>query len=272
MSDLHERLQELADAAARHGTTPGPAHAVRRGRRRRRRITAGVAGLLAAALVGGGVAGGRLADRPAAPAAGPVTTTSAPTQPQVSTSPPRRGSPEDRAFRTLAAGLRGCGTGAADRVELLGSARLPEHGRVWMAVAKPPSPGDTGICWNNGLFGPGGGASYGGAREPAPVRRLTASGSIEGDLGTIEGQVLKRAVRVRVAFRDGRRPLDLPVIDAGARYPVNFYVGFFEQRHIGLGFPRWAPTDLTAFDAAGRPVAGCTVEPRATGRPRCPGN
>ena len=30
------------------------------------------------------------------------------------------------------------------------------------------------------------------------------------------------AARVRVEFSDGRRPLDLPVIDTGGRYPVNF--------------------------------------------------
>ena len=34
MLDLHERLQELADAATRQGATPGAAHAIRRGRLR----------------------------------------------------------------------------------------------------------------------------------------------------------------------------------------------------------------------------------------------
>jgi hypothetical protein len=270
MNDLRERLQELADAATRGGATPGPAAAIRRGRQRRRRL-AGVASLLAVALLVGGVASGRLADQPAAPAAGSVATTPAPAQPQIRREPPGRASIEDRAFRALAAGLRGCGAGRSGQVELIGSARLPAYGRLWMAVAKPPSPGATRICWNSGLFSRGGAASYGAAREPAPVRRLTASGSIEGSLETLEGQVLKRAVRVRVVFGDGRRPVDLPVIDPGDRYPVNFYVGFFERRHTGPGLPRWAPADLTAFDAAGRPVAGCTVAPRAKA-PRCPGN
>jgi DNA-directed RNA polymerase specialized sigma24 family protein len=52
-ADRGRRLQELADAATREGVTPGPAHAIRRGRRRRRRVTAGIASLVAVALAAG---------------------------------------------------------------------------------------------------------------------------------------------------------------------------------------------------------------------------
>ena len=64
MLDLHQRLQELADAATRDGATPGPAHAIRRGRQRRRRIAAGVASLLLVAVVAGAAGTGQLGDRP----------------------------------------------------------------------------------------------------------------------------------------------------------------------------------------------------------------
>ena len=71
MLDLHQRLQELADAATRDGATPGPAHAIRRGRQRRRRIAAGVASLLLVAVVAGAAGTGQLANRPPLPVAPP---------------------------------------------------------------------------------------------------------------------------------------------------------------------------------------------------------
>jgi hypothetical protein len=47
MSDLRERFQELADAGARHGRTPGPQAALRRARQRRLRLVGVTAILLA---------------------------------------------------------------------------------------------------------------------------------------------------------------------------------------------------------------------------------
>ena len=79
MLDLHQRLQELADAATRDGATPGPAHAIRRGRRRRRRIIGGVASLLLVAVVAGAAGTGQLGDRPPGPVAPPgVPSTTSP--------------------------------------------------------------------------------------------------------------------------------------------------------------------------------------------------
>ncbi len=70
MTDLADRLQELADGAAREMRPPGADLARRQGRRRRRRLAAGVA--LAMVLAVGLVYQGRLADRSApAPPAGP---------------------------------------------------------------------------------------------------------------------------------------------------------------------------------------------------------
>ena len=61
MNDLREHLHELADAAARHGTTTGPAAAIRRGRQRRRRIAGAVAAVLALVVAVGSGSLGRLA-------------------------------------------------------------------------------------------------------------------------------------------------------------------------------------------------------------------
>ena len=64
--------------------------------------------------------------------------------------------------------------------------------------------------------------------------------------------------------------MDLAVIDAGDRYPVNFYIGLFTQPETSQGW--WAADTLTAFDAAGRTVATCRVGPPGDGTPKCPGN
>jgi hypothetical protein len=98
---------------------------------------------------------------------------------------------------------------------------------------------------------------------------LTASGSGGGKFGTIEGQVTKRAVRVQVRFRDGRPPLQLGVVKAADRYPVNFYIGFFP----GNGDEgEWPPAEVAAFDARGRQLARCTIGPPWNTPSACPGS
>jgi hypothetical protein len=67
MSDLHERMQRLADDAASKARAPGAAAALRRGRRRRRHVVA-AALVVAAVLLGGAVSVGRLASGPRPPA------------------------------------------------------------------------------------------------------------------------------------------------------------------------------------------------------------
>lgn len=72
VTELADRLRELAEGTARELRPPGADLARRRGRRRRRRLVAGVA--LAVVLAVGLVGVGRLADWPApAPPAAPVT-------------------------------------------------------------------------------------------------------------------------------------------------------------------------------------------------------
>ena len=61
MSDLRERLQELADVAARQGRIPGPEAAMRGARRRRLQLAGGTAVLLAIVLLAVKVGTDRLA-------------------------------------------------------------------------------------------------------------------------------------------------------------------------------------------------------------------
>jgi hypothetical protein len=271
MLDLHERLQELADAATRDGAIPGPAHAIHRGRQRRRRLAAATASLLVVALVSGAAVTGRLAGRPDRPAVAPATTVPAPVGPDVRHDLPGTRSTQDMAFDDLSAELRRCRASAA-KAELIGYVHSREWHRVWMVVAKPPRPGAAGLCWTSGLFSGGGAGSVSGASRPRPVDDpLTASGSLDRRFGTIEGQVIKRAVRVQVRFRDGRPPLQLGVVEAGDRYPVNFYIGFYPANGA-RGEGEWPPAEVAAFDARGRELARCTLGPPWNTRSACPGN
>ena len=271
MLDLHERLRELADAATRDGDTPGPAHAIRRGRRRQRRIAAVTASLLVVALAAGAAVTGRLAGRPDRPAIAPATTVPAPAGPEVRHDLPGTRSTQDMAFDDLSAELRRCRASAA-KAELIGYVHSRAWHRLWMVAAKPPRPGASGLCWTSGLFSGGGAGGFSGASNPRPVDRpLTASGSFGGKFGTIDGQVAKRAVRVQVRFRDGRPPLQLGVVEAGDRYPVNFYIGFYPANGA-RGERDWPPAEVAAFDARGRQLARCAIGPPENPRSACPGN
>jgi hypothetical protein len=250
MIDLRDRLQELADFAAAEGVTPGPGAAVRRGRRRRRHLAAGVASVLAVALVATAAVTGRLGDAPASPSLGGPR----PTRPN----PTRHLSTEEIAFEDLSAALRRCKGGGSAPVERIATVRSREWHQLWMVAAKPPPPGTSSFCRTTGLFSEGGGGGYGGAPRARPAATLTAEGTNAVKFATIEGEVTKRAALVRVRFRDGRPSLELAVIRTGARYPVNFYVGFF----AGSGSEdedHWPPAEVIALDARERAIAACTV-------------
>lgn len=271
MVDLRERLQELADTATHNGATPGPAHAIRRGRRRRRRIAAVTASLLAVALVAGVAVAGRLAGQPDRPAIAPATTAPPTTDPDVRHDLPGTRSTQDMAFEDLSAELRHCHASSA-KAELIGYVHSQKWHRVWMVAAKPPQPGAAGLCWTSGLFSGGGAGGFSGASRPRPVANpLTASGSLSDRFGTIEGQVIKRAVRVQVRFRDGRPPLQLGVAEAGDRYPVNFYIGFYPANGARGEDHEWPPAEVAAFDAQGRQLARCTIGPPWNTPSDCPG-
>jgi hypothetical protein len=67
-----------------------------------------------------------------------------------------------------------------------------------------------------------------------PLGELQASGNSnlrDGDQywGYVNGAVTKRAARVRVLFDLGIPPLDLEPIQAGNRFPVNFFAGFYRM-------------------------------------------
>lgn len=273
MLDLHRHLQELADAATRDGTTQGPTHAIRRGRRRRRHIAAGVASLLLLAAVAGAAGTGELGNQPARPVA-PATIPPPVPDPEVRKDKPRPGSLAEDAFRQLTSELRRCPGGSSVPAELIGSVWSERYQRLLMVAAKQPPPQETRFCWTSGLFDvTGNGSRWGARRAASPTAPLTSLGGREGSgPWEIEGRVSKKATRLQLRFRDGRAPMDLAIIKAGNRYPVNFYAGLFPE---GPTSPqqRWWPADtLTALDAAGRTVATCRVGPPGDGTPKCPGN
>jgi hypothetical protein len=283
MSELRERLQEAADAAAREGRTPSVAALVRRGRRRRRRLAAGA--VAAVALVVGAVSAGTdwLAV-PSAPLAPPATAT--PTTvggPDVSIIPdPGRvetpvGQPPGRTGRQMvkdvASELTRCQGGDPDAPKVL-VAWGTAHDRTWLILAKPPRPGETWLCWANGLFeanGAGGFGKEGGPDVPLPPLRASGSQNLRSSghwWGQVIGAVPKEATRVRVLFRNGIAPLDLEPIQSGGQFPRNFFVGFYRQPQKEQ-HAEWYVTRVVAYDAAGRTVAECHVPPRPGPGPDC---
>jgi hypothetical protein len=273
MSDLRERLQELADLAARQGRTPGPEAARRGARRRRLQAAGGTAVLLAVVLVAVTVGADRLAGP--APLAPPATTrpsaASTPTTPPAVSIMPDPGevqlpvgSPPGRVgeqmVHDLASVVAECKGGAPNEpITLLAWGKA--HHRYWLIAAKPQGPGENWLCWGSGLF-EGGGAGSMGTDSTMPLTPLRASGSSnirDGDQywGHIVGYVPKRATRVRVLFDRGIPPLELQPIQAGDRYPVNFYAGWYQLPAKDKRAATWQVVRVIAFDKDGRKVAEC---------------
>ena len=255
MNDVRERLHELADAAARHGTTTGPEAAIRRGRQRRRRIAGVVAAALAVAVAVGSGVTGRLAIQEDLPATAPVN--SLPPLPKLDV---RSGSPappaEEKAAATLMAQVRRCPAGLGEPA-MLGYFRSTEPRRLVMIVGKAPAVGDTTLCWAAGVFDlEGAGWAARPVKPASTATPLTVTVKGSAGYGAVYGQVDARAERVRVRFRDRPSLLEVPAVLTGRQFQVNLYVGVFP--------PGWTPVELTAYDAAGRRVAGCTL-------PNCPG-
>jgi hypothetical protein len=255
MIDLREHLQELADAAARHGTTPGPAAAIHRGRQRRRRIAGVVAAALALVLAVGTGSLGRLA-QPDLPATAPPTTLLPLPRLEVTTPEFAAGTPQAAAMDALFAQVRRCPGGYASPT-LIGYMRSAEFRRMVMLVGKRPDLGDTTVCWAVATFDLDGRAERLGAVRPAAIATpLTVTSVRSSNHVIVQGQTGKEAVLVRVRFRDRPAVLDLPVLQSWGSFSVNLYVGLFP--------PDWEPVELTAHDAAGRRLTGCTL-------PNCPG-
>jgi len=253
MTDLRDRLQELADAATRDGTTPGPAHAIRRGRRRRRRIVGGVASLLLVAVVAVAAGTGRLGDRPPGPVAPPgVPSTTAP--PEVRADP-GRDEVAAQLWEDTKSALRECGVGKAAGPRLI--AQGTAYGNVWVLGARPPR-ATKGMCWATGEAGPGGGGQVGGnGSAGSPSREVVASGSSGDSHGSVHGYVTKRAARVRVIFTDGRKPQEITPVRAGPRFPVDFYILYYPQQDASGG---WRVARVLALDRDGRVLASCRTK------------
>jgi hypothetical protein len=276
MSDLRERLQELADVAARQSRTPGPEVALRRARRRRLQAAAGTAVLLTIVLLAVTVGTDRLAGpAPLAPSATtrPARATTTTSPPAVSIMPEPGGvlrpvgSPPgkvgEQMVRDMASVVAGCQGGApGEPIELVAWGKA--HQRYWLVAAKPQGPGEDWLCWASGLFGSGGGGG-GGGKGNMPLTPLQATGSDnlrDGDQywGQIVGTVTKRAARIRVLFDMGIPPLDLRPIQAGDRYPVNFYAGWYRQPAKDKRPATWQVVRVMAYDEAGRQVAECQAK------------
>jgi hypothetical protein len=276
MSELRERLQEAADAAAREGRTPTAAALVTRGRRRRLRLASGAAALLGLVLVAVTVATDRLAGQPAplAPSATtrpPEITASTSSGPDVSIVPdpgevqlPAAGSPPGKIgqgmVRDVATELARCEGGDPDEKVLVAWGKA--HGQTWLIEAKPPRPGENWLCWATGMFDAGGAGGMGKEGGPDfPLKPLRASGAQNirsgGQYwGQVIGAVTKEATRVQVLFRKGIAPLELEPIQTDNRFPVNFYVGFYRQPEEEKNLEWWV-TKVIAYDQAGRKVAEC---------------
>jgi hypothetical protein len=274
MSELRERLREAADAAAREGRTPPAAALVRRGRRRRLRLVAGTVAVVALVLGAVTVATDWLA-APPLPLAPPATaaTPSTVSAPDVSISPdpgrvePRAGvgQPPGRVghqmVQDVASELTRCRGGDPHAPKVL-VAWGAAHGQTWLILAKPPLPGESWLCWAQGLFDAGGGGGLGneGGRD-LPLTPIRASGSqnIRSDghyWGQVIGTVPKEATRVRVLFHQGIAPLDLKPIQSGDQFPRNFFVGFYRQpqedKHL-----QWFVAKVVAYDRSGHQIAEC---------------
>ena len=266
MSDLGERFQELADAAAREGRIQGAAAAIRRARQRRLRLGGGVASLLVVLLVAGAMLVDRLAGGPDAPgtlpAVGPPSTLSVPGMGAVRTDQPRAGTPEHRLLTGMTSVLNRCRGGGAP--ELIGWVR--GHGWVVMVAAKPPRPGEGWVCQVHGLLPPDGNPGVSSERwvleglSPPPRKRLAAIGSSldvpagRGMLAYAQGYATKQAARVRLLLEDRRPPLEFGLVDPGDRFPVKFFLDLFAVASA----KRWTIARVLALDQAGRVIAQCT--------------
>ena len=275
MSDLRERLQQAAVAAASEGRTPTAAALDRRGRRRRLRLTSGAAALLALVLVAVAVATDRLPGQPA-PLAPSATTRPTGITPSTSSGPDVSivpdpgevqlpvGSPPGKVgegmVRDVATELARCEGGDPGEKVLVAWGK--EHGQTWLIEAKPPRPGENWLCWATGMFdasGAGGVGKEGGPDSPLQPLRASGAQNIRSGghyWGQVIGAVTKDAARVRVRFRKGIAPLELEPIQSGDRFPVNFYVGFYRQPEEDKNLNWWV-TKVVAYDQAGRQVAEC---------------
>jgi hypothetical protein len=261
MSDLQTRLQTAADEAALLGRTPGPAAVIRRGRQRRRRLVGGTASLVVLVLVASALGTSRLASRqtPLTPA---PTTTSVTRIPAVVTRPVKldaqvhlgpSGFPDRSGMASdLTGEMEQCEGGTA-QVRMWAQVL----GETWVLAAREPLPGKNWICWSDGLFGTRGSVfgGHGGSRNQLKLlqaSQLTYPIAGKGELAVVGGPVTRRAVRLRILFRNGS-PIDVVPFEVGPQFPVRFYAVLYLQP----AKTAWMPERVVAYDQAGHRIAEC---------------
>ena len=271
MSDLQTRLQQAADEAARLGFIPGPEAAIRRGRQRRRRLIGGTASLVVLMLVAGALGTGRLASRqtplaPAPTATSPPTTSTTripaavkkviPLDVQVHLGP--AGIPDRLGMASdLTGEMEQCEGGTA-QVRMWAQVL----GETWVLAAKEPLAGKDWICWSDGLFGSRG-SLFGGHGGSKDRRKLLQASQLaepltgKGELTVVGGPVTRKAVRLRILFRNGP-PIDLVPLELGPQFPAKFYAVFYLQP----AKTAWMPERVVAYDKAGHRIAECYAATR----------
>jgi hypothetical protein len=248
VTDLADRLQELAEGAAREVRPPGADLALRRGRRRRRRLVADVA--VAAVLAVGLVREGRLADWSApVPPIGPG--------PDLESSTPR----ELKLDVDVANGrLPGGGTwrlqaGKFDHPDPDGKREVVGH----LVVAAPAQ---------REVF------AYGSFWEPVQLGAETGLTELTGPtelaalpVRAVFGMVSRRAARVVVIPRQGPAvlsPIQAELLDDRPGLPGRFWLAFLPAS----GAPPQTVHQVRSYDADGREL--CRLNPDSL-TPRCRG-
>jgi hypothetical protein len=239
VNDLTDRLQELAEGAARELRPPGADLARRQGRRRRRRLVAGVA--LVTVLAVGLVREGRLADWSApAPPASPGAEAQWPTLRQV------RGVVE------------------------VGHGQLA-HGGTWQLEAgefdRPNPAGKRELVGNLVVAFPGQPEISAGGTFEEPVQLGVEASLTEGPelpVRPVYGAVSRRTARVVVIPKEGQfavlSPVPAKLLDGGPRRPMKFWVVFLS--------PGQTVHQVRSYDAHGRELCrldGGSTAPRCTG-------
>jgi hypothetical protein len=243
VTDLANRLQELAEGAAREMRPPGADLARRRGRRRRRRLAVGVA--LATILAVGLVREWPLADWSApAPPASPGADIQWPTPRQVKV------------------------IGIVD----VGAGRIPRGGTWRLQAGKYDRPNPDGkreLVGNLVLAFPGQPEVRAMGTFEEPVRlgveaRLTEETIPELPMRPVYGAVSRRTARVVVIPNEGQfavlSPVPAKLLDGGPQLPAKFWVVFLS--------PGQGVHQTRTYDADGRELCrldGDSDQPRCTG-------
>lgn len=245
MTDLADRLQELAEGAAHEMRPPGADLARRRGRRRRRRLAAGAA-VAATLLAVGVVRVGQLADWSApAPPASPGEEIPRPTPRQVT------------------------------RVVEVGHGQLP-HGGTWRLQAgeydRANSAGKREISGNLVVAFPGQGEISAGGTFEEPVQLAVEASMTENNpelpVRPVYGAVSRRTARVVVIPKEGQfavlSPVPAKLLDGGSRLPAKFWVAFLPP-----GAPGLTVYQVRSYDADGREL--CRLDGDSTAATPCAG-